>query len=229
MTEDVTRDDLLAAIEVVVADLLDAAGVHEPPVDALLLARRHLGIALPADARQGHAAGPERRQWTAAQQIGDTLKPRVLTRLGIPADQKRPMIGESLTNLFAFRLLLPTPWFTAAARSHDADLLALRELFPTASPEVVALRLLDLDDPCIITIHDNGSIVRRKGNAYRPPKVLARAERECLDHVHEYSRVYSVSAEGWRVQGWPIHSVDWRREILRSVVDEEAVSGEFVE
>ena len=30
-----------------------------------------------------------------------------------------------------------------------------------------------------------------------------------------------VRAAGWTVRGWPVHSVDWKREILRSVVDED--------
>jgi hypothetical protein len=229
MMEDLTREDLLAAVDAVIADLLEAARVHQPPVDAVTLARRHLGIAMPAEAgRQGgsNSTSPERRQWNTAQEIGATLKPRILEWLGIPREDKRALTGESVSTLFAFRLLLPTPWFIEAARGCEYDLPALQEQFSTASSEVIALRLLDLDEPCIITIHDNGSIVRRKGNAYRPPKTLARAERECLEQVCEYSRPYTTSADGWRVQGWPVHTVDWRREILRSVVDEEAVSSE---
>jgi hypothetical protein len=239
MMEELTREELLAAVDAVAADLLAAAGVHQPPVDAVKIAWRHLGLALSAGSsrrgcggRQSAEAGdgdPDRQQWLAAQVVGDHLKPRVMERLGVPTEASRAMLGESVANLFAFRLLLPTPWFREAARACEYDLFALKAQFSTAGHDVLAWRMLDLDEPCIVTIHDNGSIVRRKGNAFRPPKTLSRAESECLAHIREYSRPCEVSADGWRVQGWPVHTVDWRREILRSVVDEEAMRGDYAE
>lgn len=230
MTEDLTREELTEAIDVVVVQLLDAAGCHEPPVDALTLARRHLGLVIPTEANttgRGRTArrevSAERQQWTTAQEIARHFKSRILEELGLPADQPAPLLGESLANLFAFRLLAPTTWFADAARTCGYDLFALKERFATAGHEILAWRMLDLSEPCVITILDNGSIVRRKGNAFRPPKGLARAESACVEHVHEYSRPFEVSRDGWSVQGWPVHTVDWRREILRSVVDEDAL------
>jgi len=231
MTEDLTRDELTDAIDAVVANLLDAAAVHEPPVDVPALARRHLGLVIPTDTpRPGRRAGPatasqERHQWVTAQALAKHFKPAVLERLGLPADRPAPLLGESLGNLFAFRLLLPTAWFAEAARACEYDLAALKAEFRTAGHEVLAWRLLDLAEPCVVTIVDNGAVVRRKGNAFRPPKGLARAEAECAEHVHEYSRPFAVSQAGWRVRGWPVHTVDWRREILRATVDEDAIAG----
>jgi hypothetical protein len=39
-------------------------------------------------------------------------------------------------------------------------------------------------------------------------------------YVNYYSRPKMVQEEGWTVQGWPVHQTDWKREILRSVVDD---------
>jgi Zn-dependent peptidase ImmA (M78 family) len=132
------------------------------------------------------------------------------------------MMGESLANLLAQRLLVPTPWLREAARECDYDLLELKERFRTASHDVIAWRLLDLPAPCIITIVDNGEIARRRSNAWRVRRELAPAERECQGYVSKYSRPHVVNAGGWAVQGWPIHQPDWKREILRSIVEEGA-------
>lgn len=236
MMEELTREELTTAIDVIISDLLEAAGVVEPPVDVLALARRHLGLVIPTEGNKrgrgrstGGEASLERQHWITAQEIGRQFKPRILKHLGLPDDQPAPLLGESLGNLFAFRLLAPTPWFTEVARACEFDLLQLKERFRTAGHEVLAWRLLDLSDPSIITIIDNGTVVRRKGNTFRPPRKLARAEQACVQQVHEYSRPFEVSEDGWRVQGWPVHTVDWRREFLRSVVDLDALTSNVSE
>ena len=85
-----------------------------------------------------------------------------------------------------------------------------------ASPE----RLLDLPEPCIITVIDNDHVHRRRSNAWRINRELSEPEQRCQQYVHAYSRPHRLSADGWTVQGWPIHQVDWKREVLRSVIDE---------
>ena len=45
-----------------------------------------------------------------AHEIGEHLKTDLLRRLGIEPEQTRAMMGESLANLFAHRLLVPTTW-----------------------------------------------------------------------------------------------------------------------
>ena len=67
-------------------------------------------------------------------------------------------------------------------------------------------------------IRMNDHIHRRRSNAFRVNKTLQPAERECQRYVHVYSRPRVVSADGWTVQGWPVHQPDWRREVLRSVL-----------
>ena len=161
----------------------------------------------------------EQQQWTVAQAIGDHLKPELLHRLGFPPDQRPPLMGESLPNLLAQRLLVPTDWLQNEARSCDYDLLQLKRRFPTASHEVIAWRLLDLSEPCIITLVDNDHIHRRRSNAYRVRKELSEPEKECQRYISRYSRPTVLRDQGWTVQGWPVHQEGWKREILRSVVD----------
>ncbi|HZU36157.1 MAG TPA: hypothetical protein VFA18_09620, partial [Gemmataceae bacterium] len=145
----------------------------------------------------------------------------LLGRLGMEPGQTRPMMGESLANLFAHRLLVPTIWFAGDAAACHFDLQTLKNLYRTASHEVIARRLLDLPEPCVITIVDNEHIHLRRSNAWRVRKQLEPAEKQCQHYVHEYSRPRLVQHDGWTVQGWPVHQPDWKREILRSVTEAE--------
>jgi Zn-dependent peptidase ImmA (M78 family) len=241
MREDLSREDVVAAVDRVVTDLLSSAGLEGPPVDAIQVAQKYLGILVCLDRRQPQrgraqrAAGQrqiylrpepteERHQWTVAHEIGEHLKPQLLQALGISPEETRPMTGESLANLFANRFLVPARWFAADAPAADYNVLQLKERYRTASHEVIALRLLDLPEPCIVTIVDNDHIHRRRSNAWPVRRRLEPAEQECQRYVHHYSRPHAVREGGWTVQGWPVHSTDWKREILRSVVDDDAWS-----
>ncbi len=232
---DVSREDVVARIDRVVEELLEAAGCSQPPVDAIDLARRHLGMVVCLDRNQTHRgraqrnrAGrliylrpewmPERHQWTVAHELGEHLRPQLLKALGI--DSSTPTLGESLANLFAFRLLVPTCWFAEDARLLEYQLPELKRRYATASHEVIAWRMLDLPEPCVITVVDNEHISKRKSNAWPVTRRLVSAEKACLDYVHRYSRARRVQADGWTVYGWPVHRPDWKREILRSVFEE---------
>jgi hypothetical protein len=205
-------------------------------VDAVQLAERHLGIEVCVDGRQpgrGRAQknrggkliylrpepSAERRQWTVAHEIGEHLRQQLLERLAGGGDAP-VMTGESLANLFAYRLLTPTCWFAEDARNLDYVLPDLKQRYGTASHEVIAWRLLDLPEPCVITIIDNEHVSRRRSNAWPVTRQLAPAEQACLEYVHHYSRARRVQADGWTVWGWPVHQPDWRREVLRSVYEE---------
>jgi Zn-dependent peptidase ImmA (M78 family) len=238
MREDLSREEVVEVVDRVIEDLLRAAGVEGPPIDAIALAQRHLKMVVCLDRRQEQrgraqrAAGrrqiflrpeptEERHQWTVAHEIGEHLKAGVMERLGADPEQTRAMAGESLANLFAHRLLTPTTWFAADAREAKYDIPQLKRRYATASHEVIAKRLLDLPEPCIVTIVDNDQVHFRRGNGVRAPKELAPPEKECQHYVNHYSRPRLVQAEGWTVQGWPVHQTDWKREILRSVVEPE--------
>jgi len=239
MREDLSLEEIQETIDREVRELLTAAGIEGPPVDAVYLAQRHLKITVCLDRRQEQrgraqrAAGrkqiflrpepiEERHQWTVAHEIGEHLKTTLLDRLGVGPTQTRAMTGESLANLFAHRLLTPTAWFSADAKSLDYDIPELKRRYETASHEVIARRLLDLPESCIITIMDNDAIHFRRGTGARiSTRRLEPPEKECQRYVHDYSRPRLVRKDGWTVQGWPVHQPDWKREILRSVVDEE--------
>jgi Zn-dependent peptidase ImmA (M78 family) len=238
MTEELQREEVLEAIDREVVELLEAAGLQEPPVDAIALAQRHLGMVVCLDRRQpqrgraqrsaGHRQiylrpepSEERHQWTVAHEIGEHQKAALLKRLRITPEQTRAMTGESVANLFAHRLLVPTCWFAADASSSEYDLLELKKRYRTASHEVIVLRFLDLPQSCIITIVDNDYIHRRRSNAWPVRRELEPVERQCQRYVNHYSRPRVVQDQGWTVQGWPVHQADWKREILRSVVNED--------
>src|SRR5262245_21971650 len=111
MREDLPREEVVAAVDRTVDELLRAAGVEAPPVDAITLAQRHLGMVICLDRRQPQrgraqrAAGrrqifvrpeprEERHQWTVAHEIGEHLKASLLARLGLAPEQTRAMAGE---------------------------------------------------------------------------------------------------------------------------------------
>src|SRR5262245_17501613 len=119
MTEEIIRDDVVAQVDRMVTDLLTCAGLSGPPVDAIALAQGPLGMVVCLDQRQmqrgraQRAAGrrqiylrpeprEERHQWTVAHEIGEHLKPDLLTRCGVAPQGARAMMGESLANLFAY-------------------------------------------------------------------------------------------------------------------------------
>jgi Zn-dependent peptidase ImmA (M78 family) len=236
MFEDIPPEEVNEAVDRAVNELLGAAGIEAPPVDAIALAQRHLGMVVCLDRRQqqrGRAqrAGgkrqiylrpeptEERHQWTVAHEIGEHLKAALLQKLGVTPEDTSAMSGESLANVFAYRLLVPTRWFAADAPAHDYDVPHLKERYRTASHEVVAWRLLDLPEPCVITIVDNGHVHRRRSNAWRVKRQLAPAEQQCQRFVHEHGCPRVVRRDGWTVQGWPVHREGWKREVLRGVLD----------
>jgi len=236
MFEDMPREDVVATVDRMIEELLRSANIQQPPVDAIALAQGHLGMVICLDKRQAQrgraqrAGGKkqiylrpepreERHQWTVAHEIGEHIKIDLLTRLGMEPGQTRAMAGESLANLFAYRLLVPTCWFADDASSLDYDLLKLKDKDATSSHEVLAWRMLDLPEPCIITVLDNEAISRRRSNSWLIKRQLEPPEKKCQEYVHYYSRAKRVQENGWTVQGWPVHQTDWKREILRSVVE----------
>lgn len=238
MFDDLSREDVTAAVDRAVEELLGTAGVTAPPVDAIALAQRHLGMIVCLDRTQNQRGRAqrsggrkqiflrpepteERHQWTVAHEIGEHHKAGLLQRLGLAPEQTRAMAGESLANLFAYRLLVPSAWFAADAPALDYDVLELKKRYKTASHEVIAWRFLDLPAPCVVTVLDNDHIHRRKSNAWRVRRRLEPAEAACQRYVNYYSRPRVVQENGWTVYGWPVHQADWKREILRSVVEED--------
>lgn len=234
MLDDMPREDIACEIDRMVGELLDAARLAQPPVDAIALAQEHLGMTVVMDQRQpqrGRAQRTlgkkqiylkpepreERHQWTVAHEIGEHLKTELLERLGIEPAEARAMAGESLANLFAYRLLVPSCWFTDDVKAMEYDLLALKKRYATSSHEVLAWRFLDLPEPCVITIIDNEHIHRRRSNAWPTKRALLPVEEQCWKYVTDHDEPKVVRDDEWTVTGWPVHQLDWKREILRSV------------
>jgi predicted transcriptional regulator len=235
MIDDQSREDLLAAVDHAVDELLAAAGVTAPPVDVLAIAAGHLAWTIRHDdtARRrspkrdvGYEVvirpglSTEQAHFAVARAIGAARKPDILRRLGIPPEEQKGLLSVSPGELFAEHLLLPTPWFGLAARRLDFDVLELQSLFKTAGHQLVAERLLDLSEPCVITIVDNGTVVRRRSNAWRVRRQLSPAEEACRHDIERRGQSRQVRHDGWTARGWPVPRSDGTRVILRAVVDE---------
>jgi hypothetical protein len=233
--DDLARDEVVTAIDRLVEEALSHAAVTRPPVSAIDLAKR-LGLEVRFDKSDGRPgrdrssnsfapdlkpeASQETMQWVAARAIGQHLKKELMACLDAAAEAPR-IAGESLANLFAYHLLVPACWLADDIKAIGYDLPSLKERYRTASHEVIAWRFLDLPEPCIMTIVDNDAVSRRRSNGIRVTRQLSSPERQCQRYVNHYSRPRTVQAQGWTVQGWPVHRTDWKREILRSTVEED--------
>lgn len=219
------------AIDRVVKDLLHAGEMASPPIDALRLASRlRVTIAIdrgqPERGRFKRVGGapsiflrpedrPERLQWAAAHELGESVAWRICEVAGVAAEELTAGWREQLANQFALRLLLPAPWFESTCAA-DVDLPELKRCFPSASHELIAQRLLTLPVPTVITICDQGRVVRRTGNRHAPPRELLPEETECLDAVRAKCAPCERCADGIRIQAWPVYEDAWKREIVRT-------------
>jgi hypothetical protein len=238
---DFSQDELFEAIDRLVNGLLERAGVAEPPVNALRIADEHLGIPVEVvepveeDERgrprpRSRPAGSgivlssdmteEHQQKAAADGIARMLLPDILRKLDVLPGSENKQFAAHVRGLVVGRLLVPTKLLRAALRQCKYDLAALKEVFATATTEAVALRLLDLDEPCVISIVDDGVVAMRRGNRSAAGKRLEPPEQACLDKVTELDLPHRVRADGWTVQGWPVPDRAFRRIILRAVPDD---------
>lgn len=217
------------------AELLAEAGMTHPPVDACLLAAR-LGVEILLDdaqtgrARHKRLAGrpvillkpderPERLQWAAAHELGEVIACRVFERLQVDDGGVQPELREQSASLLAARLLLPFDWFADDVRRVDGDLPALKAIYRTASHELVAWRLLDLPVESTVTVFDHGRMTRRRSNGGRRPPSLTPPECAVWQETHRTGDPHEQRRGDVRVRCWPIHEPDWKREILRTVLD----------
>ena len=237
---DFTQEELVEAVERLVAGLLERAGQAEPPVDALRIAEEHLGIPVteeePEEDERGRPragsrrksdgivyskhATEEQRQMIAALGIARALLPDLLRKFGIEPGTENKQGAAHIRSLIIARLLVPTRQLKSSLRSCKYDLAELKKFFRTASLETIAHRLLDLDDPCVIAIVDDGVVSSRRGNASAVSKKLTPAEQKCLTRVMEQDLPDVQRLEGWRVQGWPVPGRPFQRVILRAVPDD---------
>lgn len=239
---DFSQEELLETIERLVNGLLERAGATEPPVDALHIAEEHLGIPVkvvePGEEDENGRRRPRARpqgsgiyltaEMTTAQQqkvaadgIARSLLPDVLRKLGVAPGTENKQFTTHVRGLIVPRILIPTRQLRAVLKECKYDVPAIQSAFVTATAEMVALRLLDLDSPCVIAIVDDGVVAVRRGNQCPVGKKLETAEQLCLDKILEQDLPHKVRTAGWTVHGWPVPERPFRRIILRAVCDDD--------
>lgn len=179
---------------------------------------------------------PERRQWAVAHEIGEHVAHRVFAHWKVDANEISDNAREKAANWLAGRLLLPTASFHRDAAAHGWDLFALKSLYTTASHELIARRMLECPPPVIVTIFDDNRITFRRSNVASRTPPPTQAEIACQAAAHAQIRPFSRQPAGdcpdfranengtvpfgstapLRVQAWPIHEPDRKREILRT-------------
>jgi Zn-dependent peptidase ImmA (M78 family) len=238
MFSSLTAEEWAGALDAAAAEVLDAARVHRPPVDALAVANA-IGLTVATDdcqqgrARYVHLRGhrgrtsrptilvrsdprAERRHWAVAHEIGEHVACRVFHYLGVDPRIVSPRIREAVANQMAGRLLLPTAWFVPDAAAADCDLFVLKSRYLTASHELIARRMLELPAPAIASIFDRGRLTFRRGNVPGRTPPPSPEEIRCWKTVHRTGRPDEASHDTSRIRAWPVHEPDWKREILRT-------------
>lgn len=238
-----SAEDLFDAVDRLVMSSLSHVGIREAPVDTLRVASEgfHLRIeyAEPEDPHERQYGDRPRRRASAdtvllrddmteesqhllaARAVARRLLPQVLAKLGVNHETENRQANAQLVNMIAPRLLLPTRWFAGDAARAGYDLFRLKEKYTTAGMEMMALRMLDLDDPCLIAIvDDDGTIVNRRSNRFQAPRKLTEAEMTCRELIQESGEPAQAKGSGWIVRGWPTPGVPFRRIVMRSVPED---------
>ena len=242
MLSEIPSEQFAAAIDACACELLFEASITKPPVDALQLAKR-LNLLVARDSTMGcrarfvrlgmaNGAGQgtilladeqrvERQHWAIAHEVGESVAYRVFAALGVSHVDIPPAGREAVANRLAGALLLPRDWFAVDGDALGWDLVELKQIYRSASHELIARRQLEMKPSVIMTLFDQGQTTWRRTNVgFRPP-TLAKFERETWQTTFERgkpARCYGQDLpEGIEdVRCWPVHEPGWRREILRT-------------
>src|SRR5262249_1460465 len=154
------------------------------------------GIALSAD------MSAEQRQRVAADGIARFLLPEIFRKVDVvPGTESKPFAAH-VRGLTAARVLIPSRLLRTALREWQYAVPALHAVFRTAGMEAVALRLLDLEQPSVIAVVDDGVVSTRRGNFAQVNRKLEPAEQECVDRVTELELPHRARTGGWTAWGW---------------------------
>lgn len=246
MLTEIPAEQILEVVNDVAEELLSEAGVDRPPIDALLVAKR-LGLLVSHDQQSDLRARfvrlgqrtrnfrgtilladdprPERQQWAVAHEIGEFAAHRVFSELEIDPETLPSAERERMANHVANALLLPQEWFRADAVAVDWDLFELKQIYTTASNELIARRMLAMPPAVIVSLFDQGKLVWRKSNVIRRPPPLVPAELSTWRTAHEKCLPAQYECQelpdGLRdVRCWPVHEPHWKREILRTALED---------
>lgn len=230
--------EYLEVLDAVAEQALRSAKIVEPPVDPVRIARA-LGIRVVWDGQlsergryvrlrqeaahpqtaamilQRHPR-PERRFWAAAHELGEHLVYQVADRLSLALEEDWSQWRERIADHLAARILMPTAWFCEDGRRVDWDLRSLKVRYRTASHEAIARRMLDMEEPVVISIFDHGLLSWRRANRSGRVPPLAQAETLCWQIAHQQSQDHQQYSGTLRVRAWAVHEPGWRREILRT-------------
>lgn len=234
-----TGQDWRRAIESSARDVLRQAKIRQPPVDAFAAAKAQQIPIVWDETQTGRGriariAGrptiflrpderPERQQWAAAHELGESCVWRICRALGQSGDDLTPRQREELANAFAKSLLLPAPWFQRDSRVCDYDLLQMKSIYATASHELIASRWLDAESSAIVTVFDQGRITHRQTNL--PTQIpLTVTEKTCWSKLRDSRTSHRVQADRLSVRGWCVDSPGWEREILYAVISSDDVA-----
>ncbi|HTQ38282.1 MAG TPA: ImmA/IrrE family metallo-endopeptidase [Pirellulales bacterium] len=242
MLPEISQEEMAVALDIVAREALKTAHWATPPVDAVGLAQR-LGLNVAWDDRQQgrarlvnlatpngrnapsifvkHDPRPERLHWAVAHEIGEALAEHVFAELEVDAHLAPQQAREMIANGMAARLLLPHKQFQRDGNECGWDLFRLKEIYATASHELLGRRMLDFSSPVIVAVYDQNQLTWRKTNAaYRLPPPGER-ELRCRRQAHETCQaIYDDGPPA--IRAWPIHEPQWQREIMRVEVDEFA-------
>ena len=242
MLTEIPAEQFAAAVDACALELLREAELSAPPVDAIRLARRlRLQVATDTtmderarfvrlgDAGQGTILladdrRPERQHWAVAHEIGEYAAHRVVQQLGVDLADLVSAGREQIANRLAICLMLPRDWFAADGRALDWDLVALKEIYRTASHELIARRMLEMSPPVIVSLFDQGELQWRRSNVLARPPQLAPPEADTWRVAFEGGRA-TQHHKGDLPEGvddvrcWPVHEPGWRREILRTALE----------
>jgi Zn-dependent peptidase ImmA (M78 family) len=246
MLAEIPEEQARMAVEGIAQGILREAGILAPPVDAFELAQR-LGILVARDGASdtrarfvrfgggGDSQGaryvaedprPERRQWAVAHEVGESEAYRVFAELGVSAAETPAAAREAVANRLAGCLLLPYEWFRADGYAVEWDLFALKQRYATASHEMIARRMLEMSPAVIITLLDQGRKVWRKSNRLFRAPPMTPAELDVWKVAHESGEAAQADhlelPDGIDdVRAWPVHEVEWKREIVRTELSGE--------
>lgn len=244
---DLPVEDLSAALDDCVEELLWEAGVVTPAVDAFHVALQ-LGMTIATHPTPGQRAERvelaygssatstsvilvaddernERRQFSVAHEIGEFAAHRVFERLAVDPRHLPAGTREQVANSLAGRLLVPHRWLRARGLEFDWDLMLLKQSFETASCELIARRMLDMRPKIVLTLFDLGHPVWRKKNFSGECGPLLEAEWNAWTRCHatgmeQCEPNVATEAGDADVRCWAIHEPDWKREIMRTEISE---------
>lgn len=228
-------DEVFCEVNGVAMQILEQAGCYEPPVNAFQVADALDSAVYIDDGIETRGATllvddqyqiqvrtdprVERMQFTAAHEIAEQYAGDLSKNLGVES----PRFVENVANYLAGAILVPRAWLTTAIKDVGYSVPRLKaEYFSTASHEVIARRLLTLDEPMVLTIFDTElqcptKMFLRVGNCECTDRLIG-IERRAWEECRESREIVCHSDGQLSVTVWPVDDPEtgWQREILRT-------------